>query len=202
VLQDEGGGVGVNMQFARNIRFNFGVERWMERYLDEDFWKSRRQMFGQVGTSRRVAFGGGINWGDQIRYIAVPYLGRARDGRFFVSVVPYSRLRSSLQVSFSQFVDPRDDQEVFDVKILRSQTTYQFTTRLLLRAIMEYNTLEKTFDANLLLTYRVNAGTVFFVGYDDHYKQGGLLDTQLFPTDAFRQTNRAFFTKLSYLLRY
>jgi hypothetical protein len=202
VLQDEGGGVTANVQFARNIRMNLGAERWMERYQDVDFWKSRRQFFGQVGTSRRVAFGGGINWGDQVRYVAVPYLGRARDGRVFVSAVPFSRLRSSLQVSFSQFVDPRDDREVFDVKILRSQTTYQFTERLLLRAILEYNTLEKTFDANLLLTYRVNSGTVFFVGYDDHYRQGSLLDEMQQATDGFVQTNRAFFTKLSYLFRY
>ena len=202
VLQDQGGGVGVNVQFARNVRFNAGAERWMEQYLGVDFWKSRRQLSGQVGTSRRIAFGGSFNWGDQIRFIAVPYLGRARDGRFFVSVLPLSRLRSSLQVSFSQLVDPRDDSEVFDVKILRSQTTYQFTERLLLRSILEYNTLEKAFDANLLLTYRVNAGTVFFVGYDDHYRQGNQLDGLLFPTDEFRQTNRAFFTKLSYLFRY
>ena len=54
----------------------------------------------------------------------------------------------------------------------------------------------------MLITYRVNAGTVFFVGYDDTYQQGGRLDEQLFPTGGYQRTNRAFFTKLSYLFRY
>ena len=48
----------------------------------------------------------------------------------------------------------------------------------------------------------MNAGTVFFVGYDVHYQQGGLVDERLFPTTAFLRTNRAVFTKLQYLFRY
>ncbi len=54
----------------------------------------------------------------------------------------------------------------------------------------------------MLFTYRVHAGTVFFVGYDDHYRQGDLIDPMRFPTTTLRQANRAFFTKLSYLFRY
>jgi len=202
VLQDEGIGVGTQVQFARNIRFNVGLDRDMERFGGIDFRKSSRQVFAQVGTSRRISFGGGYNWGDQVRYSSTPFLGEAASGRLFINVLPFSRLRSNLNVNYSRLVDPRTDTEVFNVKILRSQTTYQFTERLLLRTILEYNTLDRTFDANVLVTYRVNAGTVFFVGYDDHYQQGARLDPMLFPTDAFRQTNRAFFTKLSYLFRY
>ena len=92
--------------------------------------------------------------------------------------------------------------EVFNVKIMRSETTYQFTERLLLRTILQYDTSDETFDANFLVTYRVNAGTVFFVGYDDHYRQGNMLDPTVFPTGGLQQTNRALFTKLSYLFRY
>ena len=88
------------------------------------------------------------------------------------------------------------------MKIFRTETTYQFTERLLLRNIMEYNTFDRTLDANLLVTYRVNSGTVFYVGYDDHYEQGNRIDPVLFPTNEFRETNRAFFTKFSYLFRY
>ena len=45
-------------------------------------------------------------------------------------------------------------------------TTYQLTDRLLVRNISEYNMFDRTFGLNLLLTYRVNAGTVFYIGYD------------------------------------
>jgi hypothetical protein len=202
VLQDEGISLGANVQLARNIRFNVGDDREMERFLGVDFWKSRRQVFSQVGTSRRVSFGGGYNWGDQVRYTSDPFLGHAKGGRLFVNVLPSSRLRSNLNINYSSLVDPRDGSAVFSVTLLRSLTTYQFTDRLVLRNILEYNTLDKTFDANVLATYRVNAGTVFFLGYDDHYQQGDRLDNVVFPGSAYRQTNRAFFTKLSYLFRY
>ena len=113
-----------------------------------------------------------------------------------------ARLNADLTLTTSRLHDPRVDELVFDVKILRTFTTYQFTNRFLLRNIMQYNTLNKTLGANLLFTYRVNAGTVFFIGYDDHYEQGNLLDAVRYPTSALQRTNRAFFTKLSYLFRF
>jgi hypothetical protein len=202
VLQDEVIELRTEAQFARNIRVNAGANRGMERYENIDFWKTTGHVFGQLGTSRHVSFGGGLDWGDGIFYSEDPFLGRSRDGRLFVNVMPFSRLRSNLQISYSHLTDPRTDDAVVDVKILRSLTTYQFTTRLLLRSILEFNTSDETFDANLLLTYRVNSGTVFFLGYDDHYQQENLIDASRFPTERFRQTNRALFTKLSYLFRY
>ncbi len=104
-----------------------------------------------------------------------------------------------------------DGVEAFNVKILRASTTYQITEKLGLRNISEFNTLNKDLDLNVLVTYRVNAGTVFFLGYDDHYRQADLIqgdrdgdgfDEQLFFEDGFRRTNRAIFMKLQYLLRY
>ena len=96
----------------------------------------------------------------------------------------------------------RNNSAVFDVKIYRGQTTYQFTDRLLARNIFEYNSFNGTWAVNLLATYRLNAGTVFFVGYDDHYQQGNKFSGTVFPTGAYQRTNRAFFTKLQYLFRY
>jgi hypothetical protein len=201
-VDDESLGTFGTVQFARNVRLNAGVSREMERYLGIRFHKWRRNIFGFVNMSRQLTVGGGLNWGDDVRYSETPFLGQSRGARLFLNIVPFSRLRSFLGVNYSKLDDPRTDSRVFSVTILRSQTTYQFTSRLLARSILQYDTLLKTFDANFLLTYRVNSGTVFFAGYDDHYRQGNLLDARLFPTSAFQQTNRAFFTKLSYLFRY
>ena len=58
----------------------------------------------------------------------------------------------------------------------------------------------------------MNAGTAFYIGYDDHYRQADLIfddidgdgvTEQLFPdTQIYQQTNRAFFMKMQYLFRY
>jgi len=202
VLQDEDLSGRVQFQFARNIMLNVEGSREMERFLDIPFHKWRRQLFASVNTSRRVTVGGGLNWGDQVSFTDAPFLGDGITGRMFVTVLPFARLQSSVNVNFSRLTDPRTNERVFDVKIYRSQTSYQFTERLLLRSILEYNTFDRTFDNNLLLAYRVNSGTVFYVGYDDHYQQGDHIRNGLYPGSQFERTNRAFFTKFSYLFRY
>ena len=88
------------------------------------------------------------------------------------------------------------------MKIWRGLTTWQITDRLLLRNIGEYNSFSKELALNLLLPYRVNAGTAFYLGYDDHYRQEDRIDDERFFTTALRRTNRAIFTKIQYLFRY
>ena len=53
-----------------------------------------------------------------------------------------------------------------------------------------------------MLTYRVNAGTAFYFGYDDHYRQADRFDEDRYFTTGLRRTNRAIVTKLQYLFRY
>jgi hypothetical protein len=202
VLQDEGVSGRLNFQFANNINFNVNMNRDMERYRDINFWKTRYNVGGSVNTSRRFGVGAFYWTGDQIRFIENPFLGGDRQLNMFINVRPFSRLQSEINFNTSRFIDVRTDAEVFDVKIVRTRTTYQFTDRLLLRNIMEYDTFEKTLGGNLLVAYRVNAGTVFFVGYDDHYRQGNQIDALLLPTTRLLRTNRAVFTKLQYLFRY
>ena len=97
------------------------------------------------------------------------------------------------------------------MSIVRAQTTLQFTERLGLRNIIEYRTDIKTLDFNVLFNYRVNAGTVVYVGYDDHYQQADLIEgdrdgdgfeEQLYFARSLRRTNRAIFAKFQYLIRY
>jgi len=47
----------------------------------------------------------------------------------------------------------------------------------------------------------VNSGTVFYVGYDDRYKEGPAINANLFSDPSYQRTNRAFFVKLQYLFR-
>jgi hypothetical protein len=202
VLQDEGMWGRLNFQFANNINFNVNMNRDMERYNGIDFWKTRYNVGGSVNTSRRFGVGAFYWTGDQIRFIENPFLGADRQLNMFINARPFSRLQSEININTSRFIDVRTNAAEFDVKIFRTRTTYQFTDRLLLRNILEYDTFEKTLGGNLLVTYRVNAGTVFFVGYDDHYRQGTQIDERLLPTTAMLRTNRAVFTKLQYLFRY
>ena len=217
VLEDEEVRGGFRIQFARNISVNVDVRDEMERFRGINFQKRLMSLGGQINTSRRLSFGGYYRRGDEVKYeyasTLTPYLGYGSSGNFYATVRPVSRFQSDINLSTSDFFDPRSgDILVFDVKILRALSTYQFTDRFLLRNITEYNTFDKRLGLNLLFTYRVNAGTAFYIGYDDHYRQGDLIfddlngdgyTEQVFPAvTALQRTNRALFTKFQYLFRY
>jgi hypothetical protein len=201
VLQDERVAGRLNFQFANNIQIYTNLNRDMERYAGVDFWKTRYNVGWNMNTSRRFGFGGSIWHGDQIRFVDNPFLGADRQVNLVMNVRPFSRLESEVNVNTLSFNDVRTDTEVLDVKIFRSRTTFQFTNRLLARNIIEYNTFDRTLGANVLLTYRVNAGTVFFIGYDDHYREGRRINELMYPTGSLLRENRAVFTKLQYLFR-
>jgi hypothetical protein len=166
-----------------------------------DFSKQRMAIGARINTSSKALLSIDVNHGDEIRYVASPFLGSTTGVNLGVTLRPSSRLQSDVSVITNRFRDLRSGEQVFDVKIYYVQTTYQFTDRLLVRNILEHNTLNGTLGLNLLGTYRVNAGTVFFVGYDDRYRQSDRIVPRVFADDQYRRTNRAVFAKLSYLFR-
>jgi len=205
ILQDHGINVGYMAQFARNIFFNVGTDRDMERYLKVDFDKVRYNFGGGVNASRKISVGGFGSVGDQIRYVtdpAVPYLGRGSNYNLFVTVKPISRLQSELNLQTSDFYNVTTESKEFDIKIYRLLTTYQFTNRMLVRNILDYDNYAEKFGVNVLFTYRVNSGTVFFVGYDDRYQQANLITDSILTATDYTRTNRAVFAKLQVLFRY
>ena len=208
IVQDTRLGVSLNFSLAGNVSLSGNFNKDMERFGGIDFDKNR--FFARVNkSSRSYSFGGNFSVGDQILFSDDPRLGDGFRWGVNAQVRPSTSLSTRLSVSATRLMV--DGVEEFDVKILRGTTTYQVTPKLGFRNILEFNSLDKTVDVNLLATYRVNAGTVFFIGYDDHYQQADLIDgdrdgdgidEQLFFSEDLRRTNRAIFVKLQYLLRY
>ena len=201
VLQDEQLQGMASFSFRNNMAITGMVNRDLERYGQIDFRKTGYGFFG-VMSARILSIYGGYNWGDGILYADDPYLGRSTIGNVNFRFQPTSRLRTEFNMVSSDFVNPLDGAGIFHVKIFRTRTTYQFTDRLLARHIAEHNTQSVTVGNNILFTYRLNAGTVLFLGYDDRFQRGTRIDSLLFPFTSLQRTNRAFFGKLSYLFRY
>ncbi len=201
VLQDEQMQGMANFAFRNNMAITGMVNRDLERYGRIDFRKTGYGFFGVI-SARIISIYGGYNWGDGILYADDPYLGRSTVGNVNFRFQPTARLRTEFNMVSSDFVNPLDGAGIFHVKIFRTRSTYQFTDRLLVRHIAEHNTQSVTVGNNVLFTYRINAGTVLFLGYDDRFQRGTSIDSLLFPFTALQRTNRAFFGKLSYLFRY
>ena len=195
----------VSFTFANNLKFSTGINRSMERYRGVEFEKTRWSASGTVNTSRKILLSASVDNGDQIRFnIPNPFLGRLLDYSITATFRPYSRLQSVIKLDGNKFRDPVNHADEFNVKIMRATTTYQFSARLLVRNITELNTGEgsnHTLFENILVTYRVNSGTVFFLGYDDRYKEGTAVNPKIYSDPAYLRTNRAVFTKIQYLFR-
>ena len=208
IREDESMGGGVDFEFVKNISASAKADQTLERFGGINFHKSSYSLSANTSTSRLFTLRGSVTVGDEIYFDPEnPYLGRTTQTRFSTVLRPTPRLTSQLDLNTSRFTDIRvGAQEVFHVKILRALSTFTFTDRMLVRNITEYNSYSRKLGLNILLNYRLNALTVFYAGYDDHYRQADLIpdlmDDEFFPATAFRRTNRAIFMKLQYLFRY
>ncbi|HIC58104.1 MAG TPA: hypothetical protein EYO94_11935 [Acidobacteria bacterium] len=208
IREDEVMGGGVNFEFSRNIRASVKADQTLERFGGINFHKTSYNVSASTSTNRLFTLRGNFTAGDEIYFDPEnPYLGRTVQTRLSTVLRPTPRLTSQVDLNTSRFTDIRvGSKEVFDVKILRALSTFAFTDRMLVRNITEYNSFSRKLGLNILLNYRLNALTVFYVGYDDHYRQADLIpdlmDDEFFPARAFRRTNRAVFMKLQYLFRY
>ena len=217
ILEDEQIQGRVSFVLAGNLRAFANVDRDLERFEGINFEKTRFGMGGRINASRLFTVSGGFNWGDQVYFDkANPFLGRETAVRLMIDLNPVARAHSRIDINTSRFTDPMglfipginegevdESGKVFTVNIVRALSTYQFSDRLLFRNITEFNAFDQKLGLNFLLTYRVNSGTAFFVGYDDHYQQREQFDDQeLFPGSGYQQTNRAILTKIQYLFRF
>ena len=211
VLQDESVSARMIFHFARSINVFSNVSREMERFGGINFEKQGFFVRGNVNTSRRYSFGADFSRREAIYYLG-PFLGEQVGYGVNATVRPLDSVQSSLGFERRRFTNPaNNDEEVFDVRIFRATTNIQFTDRLGMRNISEFDSEGRTLDFNILFNYRINAGTVFYLGYDDHFQQADLIEgdrdgdgieEQIFFATGQRRTNRAFFVKMQYLLRY
>ncbi len=102
--------------------------------------------------------------------------------------------------------------------IIRSKWNYQYTKRLSLRFIGEYNSVlanpaftfletTKNFNADFLITYLVHPSTAIYVGYNSNLENVLLplrndVDGDLLHGGRMRNNGRGLFVKASYLFRF
>lgn len=147
-----------------------------------------------------------------------PFIARTSDARAGATLRLSKRMRIQESYLYSGLTTTGEPREgVFENHISRSRLNYQFTRRLSLRTIVDYRALnpneslvdldhDKRFGADVLLTYLVNPGTAFYIGYSDLRENLEIIPTlrpSLHRTDSpFHQVGRQLFVKLSYLIRF
>ncbi|UCD38506.1 MAG: hypothetical protein JSW54_03240, partial [Fidelibacterota bacterium] len=84
--------------------------------------------------------------------------------------------------------------EIFSGYILRTRLNYQFTKRLFLRLVMQYDNFDDLIDIDPLITYRINPFSAFYLGSALDYQDYG-------GNTGIAKTERTYFFKFQYLFQ-
>ena len=194
IIVEQNNQASVDFELLKQTYISIFLNDNMERWEGIDFKKKIFTLQFSSAPTGYLSGGFFFRTGKSIYYSKEdPYLGYLHSWSSWLTLRPNSRLKEELDFTKSTFWREKGGELVYDYNILRSKTTYQFTKRLFLRSILEYNAYWDELTADILLSYIYNPGTVFFFGY------GGLFDTD--GQVPFRQNSRSFFLKISYLWR-
>ncbi|HEV8304910.1 MAG TPA: DUF5916 domain-containing protein [Gemmatimonadales bacterium] len=191
-----------------------------ERFEDAPFRPYKTEASFSTEWLKWLAIDATYAWGGDVNHDPAdglsPFLGRAAEAELQLTVRPTPGLRVD-QTAIESRLDTRAGARVFTERQFRTKINYQFNRFLSLRAIVDYKaefgdtTLAEIEDkrkwgADLLLTYLVNPGTAFYVGYTDRYENLAIAPGP--PPSLFRSRSpdlsvgRQVFVKLSYLWRF
>jgi len=118
-----------------------------------------------------------------------------------ITYQPTNALRTSFSVNHQRLKRYDTGRVAYNVNILTTRGTYQFTKATFTRLILDYNTLNSRLRSQALFGWTPSPGTAFYAGYNDdlNYDSRHPFTAQIVP--GFRRNTRTFFIKMSYLIR-
>ena len=214
---------------------------------NQDFHEHMSGASVQSGYFKKATFLASYFWGDAVNFVAAPsttpgpfnqpFVAREDNAQVSLTLRPmkplkientylFERLRSTnAAFLFAQSETPGAGRGIFNDHILRSKINWQFTPKLSLRLILQYNALlagtpgvgspytylptSRQFNGDFLVTYLVHPGTAIYVGYNSDLQNLNVVPATLsspgFVTNTPRgylNDSRQFFVKVSYLFRF
>jgi hypothetical protein len=195
---------GVRMQFSRQGFFRFdrfdGFEAWAGRRFDRARWR----MFGGVQLYRWLNLDGQYFFGDAVFYDPVdPYPGTSYEGAFGVNLQPSGRLSQAFNYRRISFDHALTGEHVYDIDLIYSRTTYQFSRQFFVRGIAQYDSSRSRVLTDFLASYELRPGTVVYAGYGSLIERRGFVDGEwIIGEGVFAASQRGLFFKASYLYRF
>jgi hypothetical protein len=192
VLTDEEYQFSFFMSGWRGTFISAGISREFEKYEGIDFHKTNFRTW--IRSEPFSWLSGGLNFsmGDSI-YYDEPYLGYKYSYGLNLTLKPITNLRLLYEYRNDTFYKTRGGELEYKVNVLTQRIGYQITRHLSLRLITDYNDYDKQVYNSILLSYQLNPGTVFYVGFDDNQIQD---DSGIYHIEG-----RYLFVKFSYWWR-
>ncbi len=183
------------VQTLGQTRLEIGYLWDSERFKDIVFNNMRRvtiELSSNFSDPVNVEFNGGFG-----RFIArnldVPVLGSGYNFTFSATLKPWSRFIIRPAYTYSTLDYPDGGPNIFRGYILRTNFNYQFTRELMTRVVLQYDDFGRDFSLEPLVSYKLNAFTIFYIGSSQGYeKYDGI--------DGMTSISQQYFMKLQYLI--
>lgn len=186
----------------RSSQFRLDALLGNEVFEGRRFSRSSWGIMTYTQIVKQVYFQGYFRRGGRIYYDPDdPYQGYGDDAQLTLDFQPTEQLDLALNLAYADFFRKSDGSKVYNYAILRSRNTYQINKYLFLRAIVEYNDFRKRLTLDTLISFTYIPGTVVFLGYGSAFEQLDWNGTDYVAGNRYRETQRGFFFKVSYLWR-
>jgi len=172
-----------------------------EVFLNEKFSTSGTRFILNSQLTKQLFFNISYNYGNKIRYLAIPYQGKGNDFSASMNYLPSQKLHLDLGLIYSDFTRSSDSLKEYDYMILRNRNTFQVNKYLFFRGILEYNSFRKILTTDFLASFTYIPGTVLHIGYGSLYEKISWVEGEYRYSDKFMEMQRGFFFKASYLWR-
>lgn len=186
----------------RNSQIRVDALLGNEVFEGRSFNRIAWRLQGYTQISKQLFFQGYLRRGGMVFYdTEAPYQGYGDDAQLALEYQPTTKLDLMLTLAYTDFYKKSDNSQVYNYAILRSRNTFQLNEYLFLRAIVEYNDFRKRVTLDTLLSFTYIPGTVLFLGYGSAMDETRWDGQDYVASDRFRETQRGFFFKVSYLWR-
>ena len=209
--RDEGAG-GPDFLEVVGFRFNFTRQGFLrvdrswgyETWANERFERGRTRVWGEVQLVRWLRLDGRFTTGRAVFYDLVdPFAGRSREARGGFTWQPSGRLSQQLSFERVAFDRASTGEREYTVDIVNSTTTFQFTSHLFTRAIVQSDSSRNRVLTDLLVSYELVPGTVVYAGYGSLIERRAYVDGAWVPDRGrYLATERGLIFKASYLHRF
>jgi Domain of unknown function (DUF5916)/Carbohydrate family 9 binding domain-like len=195
---------GVRVRFTRQgfLRFDRidGFEPWAGQQFDRGSWRAQGevQLFRWLSLNAQHRFGLATFYDpDQ------PFQGRSRDSNVGVTLQPSGRFSQALTYHHVAFDRESTGERVYDLDILYSRTTYQFSRQFFIRGIAQFDSSRYRVLTDFLSSYELRPGTVVYVGYGSLIERRDFVDGEwVLGKGDYETSRRGLFFKASYLHRF
>jgi hypothetical protein len=185
--------------FLRLDRFN-GFETWVGQRFDRGGGRTQ----AEVQLFRWLALDGQHVYGPAVFYDPIaPFQGSIQDARVGTTLQPNGRLSERLTYRHIAFDRESTGERVYDIDLVYSRTTYQFSRQFFLRGIVQFDSSRSRVLTDFLGSYELRPGTVVYAGYGSLIERREFLNGEwVSGSGAYETSRRGLFFKASYLHRF